>query len=38
MEGIMAEAQRQGVPAISVIEEGAPAIVIGQAKRWKEWI
>ena len=36
MEGIMAEAQRQGVPAISVIEEGAPAIVIGQAaKRWK---
>ena len=36
MEGIMAESQRQGVPAISVIEEGAPATVVARAaKRWK---
>jgi nucleotide-binding universal stress UspA family protein len=36
MEGIMARAQRQGVPAISVIEEDAPPTVIARAaKRWQ---
>jgi nucleotide-binding universal stress UspA family protein len=36
MQGIMAQAHSQGVPAISVIEEGAPTTVIARAaKRWK---
>ena len=36
MEGIMARAQRLGVPVISVIEEGMPSKVITDAaKRWK---
>jgi nucleotide-binding universal stress UspA family protein len=35
MEGIMARVQRQDVPVISVIEQGAPACVIADAaKRW----
>lgn len=36
MEGILARAQRQGVPAISVVEEGAPArVIVSAATRWK---
>lgn len=36
MEGIMARARRENVPAISVIEEGAPTQVIARAaKRWQ---
>jgi nucleotide-binding universal stress UspA family protein len=36
MQGIMAQAHCQGVPAISVIEQGAPASVIARAaRRWK---